>query len=290
MTVLNDFIQGTNDQGLEHSWTALPPEMVRAGLDDILGREYFRRLWIVQETAIAREVMLVCGDHHLGWMNEPEIVFPFMRRLKAAAISPQWRSTGVETCRVEVLIDLLQMQLDTGPHSATWEERRPALDLLDIAYEARDKKSTDPRDRIFALLSLANRTKQSEIRADYTLSVEEVHRQMEFQLLSSSSNDRIHDTDTLFPSNHRDQASVEDQALLDAERDAWLSVDSPAVADITPRPNPPADPQLDILLNDLTTTFQRTQQLIGNGGHARAACLLESLARDVRSCADTMKG
>ena len=39
------------------------------GLGSLLSRPYFKRAWVVQEVALAKEILLVCGDRIVLWEN-----------------------------------------------------------------------------------------------------------------------------------------------------------------------------------------------------------------------------
>ena len=317
MTILNDMVSGKRYVEGEPSWTSLPPDLVRPGLDDILRRAYFTRLWVVQETAIAREVMLVCGAHTVSWVNKVDVVWPIMRRLKAALIAPQWRATGVENVRLDLIVDLLQMQLDTGPESSLWRKTRPAPDLLDVAYEARHKNSSDPRDRFYALLRLANRNGDESIKPDYSAPVQHVYNQIAEQYLGDfksfgsrlSPDDMdnhanlerpstlVRGNDTQIPNSYdstksmRDAWNVRKEMKDTVETTSHIKapnhVETPTPDEWPPSFKPKDDPQLEIILNYVETTLQRTKELIRAGSVGRSACLIEQMGKDLRSCANT---
>ena len=47
-------------------WQCRSPELLREGLNNVLNRDYFHRLWVVQEIALAREVHLCIGSHQIS--------------------------------------------------------------------------------------------------------------------------------------------------------------------------------------------------------------------------------
>jgi hypothetical protein len=284
MAVLKDLLDGRKADGQEPSWTALPARLVGHGLADILSRAYFTRMWGVQETAIMREVMLVCGYHSVGWLNKIDVVWPFMRRLKAAVLSPQWRATGVEEVRMDLLIDLLQMQLDTGPESAAWKQQRPKLDLLDMAYEAREKKATDPRDRFYAVHRLASGTTETEIVPDYSMSVEELYQRIEKQFLGdvSFSNHDAQDQAIIPPLNGQDDPGS--RSLLDVPEDS-IADDSVDLYVSEPASPQGVRPKM-VEFDHLEPFLKHTKDSVDAGSLKELACLLEQMAQDLRSCAE----
>lgn len=80
----------------ETAWHGSPTEFLCTGLEDILSRTWFQRIWVVQEAAVAKEVVMHCGFHRLSWTNSVEQVLFFSRAVKAAAISPQWKEAGLD--------------------------------------------------------------------------------------------------------------------------------------------------------------------------------------------------
>ena len=55
--ILEDLCQDHGGNRLR-CWGRLPPKSVRDGFEDVMNREWFRRVWVVQEVAVAREVVL----------------------------------------------------------------------------------------------------------------------------------------------------------------------------------------------------------------------------------------
>ncbi|KAI1154437.1 heterokaryon incompatibility protein-domain-containing protein [Nemania diffusa] len=123
-------------------------DTLRQGLEQLLSRPWFGRVWILQEVANARRALLCCGLASI-----PAQIF---------ALSPT----------------LLEVDLDS--HSKTVFELMPAysrggsrkprkLDLLSTLIKCYRLRVSDPRDRIFALLGLcANEKVNKSLKPDYT--------------------------------------------------------------------------------------------------------------------------
>ena len=136
------------------------------GLEDIMHRDYFSRIWVVQEAALAREVNMQVGREKLSWRNGLSVVL-FHRRLKLAEISPQWTQAGLRAVDLTPLREILEqsvIKLSTG---------KVDVHLLDIIHNLRHRHSSDPRDMILALLSLAPDALGPDFQPDYNLSNEE---------------------------------------------------------------------------------------------------------------------
>jgi hypothetical protein len=155
-------------------WTALPPLLVREGLLDVMNRQWFQRMWVVQEVAVSRIATMICGTDHFTWESSDCLsVRRFMRMIKYAEISPHWQQAGLEIINMGPLLELLDLQIGRQLDRSYGSSHRSAPDLLDIAHSMRHRLSTDPKDKIFALAGLAKDMFGGEdLRPDYGMTVE----------------------------------------------------------------------------------------------------------------------
>lgn len=134
------------------------PELSKTaiGVADILSRHWWRRVWVVQEVALSKRATLHCGHVSLSW--------PPRDRLKSSIDNFRHyaeRESGLEKL-MKRMLDMLQIQL------CEFDSVKPSL--LDLLYQFHDRLSTDPRDRVFALLSLASDEEAAQNLPDYSLS------------------------------------------------------------------------------------------------------------------------
>jgi hypothetical protein len=114
----------------------------------LFARRYFSRLWILQELALAKHAVILCGDSSLAWDH-----FANYNRLMN------------EFHEMEVYsIFMFERSLYLSPNKE--------LLLLDHGRKA---NATDPRDKIYGLLGLLPAERLGSIVADYTLSVEQLY-------------------------------------------------------------------------------------------------------------------
>ncbi|KAK8090661.1 hypothetical protein PG994_000166 [Apiospora phragmitis] len=111
-------------------------------LNTLFRRPYFRRIWIIQEITSASQVEVTCGSRSAD-----------LRHLKnTTSLKPPWMaafSTQIETFQL------------TG-----WYEGPEGL--LRLLMDTRESESSDPRDKIFALLGLRkDYNKEGALVADY---------------------------------------------------------------------------------------------------------------------------
>ena len=160
------------DEDLEKSpvWEKRSPKLLLDGLQDIFTRPWFQRMWVVQETAaLSRRAVMVCGKHEFAWTYGLG-TRRLLRRMKFAAISPKWEQAGLTVVNMSSLIQVLEMGVNTL-------REQPSDDLLDVVYYFRHRQSTDPRDKIFALVGLAY-LRGIRFRVDYTQSMEEISKRL----------------------------------------------------------------------------------------------------------------
>ncbi|KAF2423796.1 HET-domain-containing protein [Tothia fuscella] len=146
--------------------------MIRDALNDILSREYFRRIWIVQENALASSMTLQVGFLKLSWtkgiMTQRAIC-----RIKFAVISPSWEAAGLGDIDFRPLLEILEQNMMVTRRAMG--KSCTNITILDQAFDLRYRKATDRRDMLFALRSMIPEDMREDLVVDYTKSVEEVY-------------------------------------------------------------------------------------------------------------------
>lgn len=74
-------------------WRILPPKLVHDGLLDVLSREWFQRIWVVQEVALGRRIKMICGSSSFSWLSRHSCVTGFTRMVKLLAF---YRNGAIE--------------------------------------------------------------------------------------------------------------------------------------------------------------------------------------------------
>jgi hypothetical protein len=136
------------------------------GLQDICGRSYWSRLWVVQELKSAKRITLICGSHTLDWEK-------FVALLYEAALSITDYSATSRTYDLEVT-DI------TGRTAGLYGKLGPATKMIDLCNGTMPTSlwvllqvtshlnCYEPRDKVYTLLSMA-KTGSEGIDADYEL-------------------------------------------------------------------------------------------------------------------------
>lgn len=171
------------DEGIEVQLDS--PE--RAFFDTILERSWFQRRWIIQEVLVANTSGLTpifrLGDHGWNW--------PFMAYVT--------EKMGPSRARDRFLLLAQRMVNDSfipGPFATPRDSARDVLDasgrplynsIIETLHIFEDAKCYDPRDRLYALLSMG--WGPGKFSVDYTASVEDVYTSFASTLLSATSDD-----------------------------------------------------------------------------------------------------
>ena len=132
---------------------------IMESVGNLLRRSWFERLWIWQEVRLAREAYLFCGNEGVPWETLRRAV-TYLRRVSW----PNWTNHGITRC------------CKISDYRGTIADAFSHLDsVLDAARSA---SCSDPRDKIFAVLSLARESHTWGMDADYSKPAEAVFQDL----------------------------------------------------------------------------------------------------------------
>lgn len=126
-------------------------------LKRLFERRYFRRMWIVQEVALAQTLEFHCGpdiSYISSFAGRP------LESLLGSQVTPPWLRHSKQTVVNEELRPYKKSQ---------------AQQILFLIFDTELCDCKDDRDRIFALLSLLNAKGEEPLGADYSLSTAQVY-------------------------------------------------------------------------------------------------------------------
>ncbi|KAH9216197.1 heterokaryon incompatibility protein-domain-containing protein, partial [Leptodontidium sp. 2 PMI_412] len=161
---------------------AIPPltkivEGLDAGIENIIKRPWFNRVWVVQEIALGRSATVVCGWNEMSWDTF------------AIGIQTGLESNQFHTSSFGVLDTNKFYNFDAV---ATIQKRDtrypPAEQLLSLLIQFRRRQATDPRDKIFSLLGLVEDIGSIGLAPDYASSTAEVYKKTTATLLMHTGN------------------------------------------------------------------------------------------------------
>ncbi|OCL03161.1 hypothetical protein AOQ84DRAFT_255541, partial [Glonium stellatum] len=137
----------------------------RKSLEMFFERRWFHRVWVLQEIALAQYATIFCGTMSVNWGS----LTSFMSR----------KSTEFDKGSFESILPTV-FQLRTTSIK-TWSHAR----LLDLLVASRACQSTDPRDKIYALLSLLDPHTPVPIEVDYSQSASSLFLQVAIWCVNS---------------------------------------------------------------------------------------------------------
>ncbi|KAF2735566.1 hypothetical protein EJ04DRAFT_576050 [Polyplosphaeria fusca] len=144
---------------------------------ELLQRPWFHRAWIVQEASVTRDLLLLCGKHFIAWND---LVHAVQYAVDMGVFVAHGGSTSFQALK------LFETRTDFQAH------RLPSLH--NVLLRSRSFRATDPRDKVFGLLSLADPTSVESmgLQPDYFLTTEQLYKKVSHALLGRADLDAFH--------------------------------------------------------------------------------------------------
>ncbi|KAJ3532662.1 hypothetical protein NM208_g8335 [Fusarium decemcellulare] len=169
-----------NDQKRKRDWKALV---------DLFERDYWRRLWVVQEIFSARKVTIFCGNSAHPWQMyleaskllracKVDLMRGFHLEQGRQALSKRW-VTYVD-CLVSFGPSTLQ-----SLHSLHQAGR---ADLFSCLLLCAGKLCRDPRDKLYALLGILSENDRSQFKVNYKLDPRHVYTDIVDYVITKTGN------------------------------------------------------------------------------------------------------
>ncbi len=121
------------------------PEIIKT-LNEILQHPWWTRIWVVQETVVATRATVLLGSVAASWTIFAQAAKNYERHSSSCCPAFNMRHTPIHTRDI----------LDIKRSRAVWK-CQSLTTLLPLVWQFRVRQSTDPRDKIYALLGLATR-------------------------------------------------------------------------------------------------------------------------------------
>lgn len=131
---------------------------------------YWWRTWIVQELVLAQHRTIACGSQRIPLAQLQELLALAHQRVVIDGHQPSiHRQLGIPSTYAANLMKLI---LETFPlYTMTSSGQRPLRELLH--YHGRSGRS-DPRDKVYALRSLASDVLDSDLRPNYSIDLHDL--------------------------------------------------------------------------------------------------------------------
>ena len=155
-------------------------------------RAWWHRTWVVQECAVTKDLVVICGYRDISWKDLMSAVM-VIGLLREKNLMPLcvYRVDNSSVSALHKSRLLVAARGDSTMKSAS--ERSHFDSLLDVLTRYRSRQASNARDKVYALLRLAqdfrdivSATSTNPIPIDYAKSVEEVYHDVARFLLTST--------------------------------------------------------------------------------------------------------
>lgn len=154
----------------ETLWKELPQAYGQAA-SALFKNEWFNRVWVLQEIFNAKKALVFYEERALSWTS----VLQADQGVRRSQSSIHDFQTMMSTLFSDVFALTLSNRHDS-PKTFSYKCKTPGADVLDIIIAGLELDATDPRDKLFALLSFAASSSDPALRPDYTKPVGDVFR------------------------------------------------------------------------------------------------------------------
>ncbi|KAF2095818.1 HET-domain-containing protein [Rhizodiscina lignyota] len=121
----------------------LPTDDENAALWKMLRFPWFERVWVIQEVALAKKVLVTCGGQEMDWEDF------FIGTISSFVVGYHVGGNGTST------VFLTLSKLNSARLGAAQDtDESPELELLKLLCSFRVCHATDPRDKVYALFGL----------------------------------------------------------------------------------------------------------------------------------------
>ncbi|KAI8716169.1 HET domain-containing protein [Fusarium sp. LHS14.1] len=149
----------------------VPPEAVTSALTELSELAWFRRTWVIQEFALPRQdPVFLCGKCNREVTNHGELNEGGPDRQMLHELTPLHPLEGLGTLRAMF------------SHERILTNGLPLSVLIDSSNKS---LATNPRDKVYGLLGLANDDAQSSLTIDYNKSVRDIYEEFTRYLIFS---------------------------------------------------------------------------------------------------------
>ncbi|PVH83087.1 hypothetical protein DL98DRAFT_120388 [Cadophora sp. DSE1049] len=151
-------IESPSDGTLSSSGYFLRYARTKNVFRELLRHDWWERIWVVQEVAVAKRIDIFCGSSTIpwGWFRD----FITQRH-----VQPEPEDTFGHA-----MFKFLSRGLSVLQTSPVLE-----YGLLDLAHEFRSRHASNPRDKLYALLGLLSNSEDRGVIPDYTKAVDDVY-------------------------------------------------------------------------------------------------------------------
>lgn len=181
-----------------HDWAlhvTIPLQKPDRSVHNLLQRTWFTRLWVFQEVAVAKQILLVCGRSVLNGDQFIASLEAFSQDTEQSAKPLYWNSPeNIQMGQSWEWLEKLESEVMLRPAIGIFGTRKLLLSgvrhNLASLLHTRDMigmQATDRRDYIYALLGIAADAEQLDLYPDYSKTWQDVFRDTAIALLRQNS-------------------------------------------------------------------------------------------------------
>lgn len=158
--------------------------------DELMSRVWWNRLWVLQEMTIASDLVVRYGRFVMPWTLFSQASRNVLHHMHLTCCAEDFERLGRSD--LELLQTYSQKIATLDRWRARWnrdaESSAPRISLLRLMRKFRDRETTNPRDKVYALLPLVNYWGKPKVNmhmtANYDLTVADVYKKVTKRLLS----------------------------------------------------------------------------------------------------------
>lgn len=166
----------------------MPEPSIMYSLQDLFGRGWFTRVWIIQEIAAASHAVVQCGPHQISWTT-----FSAACRQLAHETSLSWTRHPYADVGFQRAFNIASTLATEGVSTEDLQKKRSLLSLL-IEFNVANAERA--HDKVYGLLGLASEVQEATtlspaLKAHYERPVEQVYTQVARYMIESSRTLRV---------------------------------------------------------------------------------------------------
>ena len=148
------------DQTLQRHGLPIQSHPLWRGIGEIFARNWFQRLWVVQEVALAGHIVVFCGPKSTGW-HELSSLADHIGRIGITTLArgdvnvDSSKTDGFDAMMVPNFIRDFRSQGRSYP-------------LMRLCHFARSRDTSESIDKVYAVLGLTDEAVREKIRVDYS--------------------------------------------------------------------------------------------------------------------------
>ena len=157
-------------------------------LSQFFQRSWFNRIWILQEVVAPNQCIVICGTYLITW-NLLNVVSSYLISTSFCPTRPLREDDKQAAATTSPLP--IRMGNSMAAIMMLWHKKRNQHDegqLQSVLEISRSFQSSDPRDKVYAVLGLCKGVHRGEIIPDYAKTVADVYIEVTEVLLRTSKN------------------------------------------------------------------------------------------------------